>query len=366
MTDAARNRPAPFRVLSLDGGGMRGAYTASYLHALTTGSARQRGVPALDFGKTFDLIVGTSTGGIIACSLALGVPLARVVDLYKEHGRNIFPLPLGHNIGKLLFDDFWRRRAALHTGAAALRRALEAEMGSTTLGELHAKRGIALAITAVSLSHHRSWVFKTRHLPTSNGRDDGYRLVDVCMATSAAPIYRSLTAIDDPDGSGSHQVFADGGLWANNPVLVGLIDALAMAGRDREIEVYCLGACPRPAGELVARDQVDRTIRDWRGGGDAAALAIDAQEFAYDNMARMLLPHLDRPCSVVRFPRESVPAKFMQYLDLDDTRPEAVAALVQQARHDADMTNSRCGNPQDADGQRIKHLLTSAPVAQAG
>jgi hypothetical protein len=236
-------------------------------------------------------------------------------------------------------------------------------MGSTTLGELYAGRGIALAITAVSLSHHRSWVFKTRHLPTSNGRDDGYRLVDVCMATSAAPIYRSLAAIDDPDGSGNHQVFADGGLWANNPVLVGLIDALALAGKHQEIEVFCLGACPRPAGELVARDQVDRTIRDWRGGGDAAALAIDAQEFAYDNMARMLLPHLNRACVVVRFPREPVPAQFMQYLGLDDTRPEAVEALVQQARHDADMTNSRCGNPHDADGQRISSLLMSVPAA---
>ena len=44
-----------------------------------------------------------------------------------------------------------------------------------------------------------------------NGRDDGYALVDVCLATSAAPVFRSLAVIDRPDGRG-HNVFADGGL----------------------------------------------------------------------------------------------------------------------------------------------------------
>ena len=84
----------PFRVLSLDGGGMRGTYTATYLDRVASTFARRRGVEALDIGAAFDLIVGTSTGGIIACALAKGVPLSEVVTLYQEHGPKIFTQPL--------------------------------------------------------------------------------------------------------------------------------------------------------------------------------------------------------------------------------------------------------------------------------
>jgi patatin-like phospholipase/acyl hydrolase len=76
------NVQRPFRVLSLDGGGMRGSYTATYLDRVAGSFAKRRGVAALDMGAAFDLIVGTSTGGIIACALAAGVPLSDVVALY--------------------------------------------------------------------------------------------------------------------------------------------------------------------------------------------------------------------------------------------------------------------------------------------
>src|SRR5690606_26478274 len=96
--------------------------------------------------------------------------------------------------------------------------------------DVYAKRGIALAIPAVNMGNHKSWIFKTRHLDRLYGRDDKYKLADVCMATSAAPLYRSLTALDVPDSNPPvYNVFADGGLWANNPVLVALIDAMHMA-----------------------------------------------------------------------------------------------------------------------------------------
>src|SRR5215472_8002257 len=85
------------RVLSLDGGGMRGTYTATYLDRVASTFAKRRGLEALDIGAAFDLIVGTSTGGIIACALAKGIPLSEVVTLYQEQGRQIFtkPLPTG-------------------------------------------------------------------------------------------------------------------------------------------------------------------------------------------------------------------------------------------------------------------------------
>jgi patatin-like phospholipase/acyl hydrolase len=80
----------PLRVLSLDGGGMRGTYTATYLDRVAATFARRREVEALDIGAAFDLIVGTSTGGIIAAALATGVPLTDIVNLYAKQGPAIF------------------------------------------------------------------------------------------------------------------------------------------------------------------------------------------------------------------------------------------------------------------------------------
>src|SRR5207247_1237248 len=137
--------------------------------------------------------------------------------------------------------------------------------------------------------------------------------------TTAAPVYRSLAIVDHADGGvPGCRAFVDGGLWANNPVLIGLLDALAMAPTDQKIEIFSLGTCPRPAGEQVARTDVDRDLSAWKFGGDAAALSIDAQEFAFDNIARMLIRHLNRPCEFLRFPRDQVPAALLPYLDLDD------------------------------------------------
>lgn len=80
-----------FRVLSLDGRGMRGIYTAKYLSCLVSGSSKRIGRPGLDIGKGFDLIVGTSTGGIVGRALLAGVPLKTVVSLCKNTGKLFFP-----------------------------------------------------------------------------------------------------------------------------------------------------------------------------------------------------------------------------------------------------------------------------------
>jgi len=344
------SEPTPYRVLSLDGGGMRGTYTATYLDQVAHTFARRRGVETLDIGAGFDLIVGTSTGGIIACGLAKGVPLEKVVDLYRVHGPAIFNRrlpegPFARMILRLVADVF-KRPAALTEGDAALRNALQDVLEETTVLDIYEQRGIALAITAVEMSQHRAWVFKTPHFGATNHRDDKCPLVDVCLATSAAPIFRSMASIDHPEGTNTHHVFVDGGLWANNPVVVGLVEALDVAAPDQPIVIFSLGNCPLPAGEQIARADVHRGLLGWKFGGDAAPLAIDAQQFAYDHMAKKLASQFTRgtgrKCTVVRFPAEKVPATLIPYLGLDDTRSEAIDALIRQAQTDANMTNSKC------------------------
>ena len=346
-----------FRVLCLDGGGMRGLYTAAYLSCVGEAFERKRNCAELDIGAAFNLIVGTSTGAIIGTALATGISPNRIVALYKEHGRAIFPQKLPDGFGLKLGHDLWTRGTAVRRGEEALRKALTDCFGTTTLGQVFQQRGIALAVPAVELGHHRSWVFKTPHLANTNHRDDEFTLVEVCLATTAAPLFRSLAAIQRTHGPKGNLVFADGGLWANNPVLVGLIDALEMTLDSQRIEIFCLGTCPRPAGEDTAKMNIYRGLGEWKFGGEAAKLAIDAQEFAYDHMAKMLSRHVKRDCRIVRFPSEQVPAALMPYLDLDDTRSEATEALVRQASSDADMTNSRCGDKNDSDGQLVRQLF---------
>ncbi len=134
-----------------------------------------------------------------------------------------------------------------------------------------------------------------------------------------APIFRSLAAIDTPGDATTYTVFADGGMWANSPVLVALIEALGMTEAKRPIEIYCLGTCPLPAGEQISKGAVHRGLLQWRFGADAASLSVDIQEFAFDRMARMLASHVACECTIIRFPRDEVPAAMMQYLDLDET-----------------------------------------------
>ena len=371
-----RSRPAesstraPYRVLSLDGGGMRGVYSAAYLRSVAEAFARRRGVAALDVGAGFDLIVGNSTGGIIACVLAKGVPLAEAVNLYREHGPRVFRRPVPTNLSFRTFpglvDDLLMRRDALVRGEQALREALEGILGDATLGGVYEGRGIALAIPAVEMSRHREWVFKTPHLEDTTGRDDGCTLVDVCMATSAAPVYRSMARITPEDGQQPAGMFVDGGLWANNPVMIGLLDALKAADPDQPIEIFCLGVHPAPAGEDIAHTDPHRDLRGWSLGTDIASLMISAQQTAYDRMAMKLADFVTqstkRKCRVMRFPAETPPETVRQYLGLDDVRPEAADALVRQAQADADETNSRFSRrAPDSEEQAVWDLFEAMP-----
>lgn len=352
----------PYRVLCLDGGGMRGIYTAAFLDRLVVHFARTRNEEHLDLGKGFDLISGTSTGAIVASALAVGRPMEDVVKLYREHGPQIFR----HRIrGK--FSALWRMLTGgcyVRGGDAALRKALADVLGEWTMKEVFDTRGISLSIPSVLMASHASWVFKKT--TTSGTRDDLYKLVDVCMASSAAPIFRSLAAVDDPNGDhGVKQIFADGGLWANNPVLVGLTDALACAPKGAPIQIFSLGTCSRPEGELVCPADVHRSMLGWKMGADAAALSITAQEFAFDNMARLIANQftaLGRDIRIMRFPRRSVPAAMMQFLALDDAREKAMRHLIQQASIDADFTKSACDDPNNAEGRITKDLMLSLPA----
>ena len=346
------------RVLSIDGGGMRGVYSSTYLSVLAKQLAKRKNInnlDNLDVGKAFDLIVGTSSGGILACALAAGIPLDKVSNLYSEHGQEIFPMkmPAGLKVTDLIKLLCWSKHLA--RGNEALKQVLEEQFADMTLSQVYNDRGIALAIPAIEMSQHRSWVFKTSHL--GGHRDDDFRLVDVCLATSAAPLYRSMAQVENPTTPEHNYVFVDGGLWANNPILVGMIDAIRMTEPFDRIEIFSLGTRPRPPGDIFDAEDMHRGPGGWKFGAEVVMTALDAQRFAYKNMADMLAEHLNRDCSIVHFPQEDLPAEGMQYLDLDETDKKATQMLISQAQNDVFLTLSVCDRATDNNSRLLVELF---------
>ena len=320
---------------------MRGIYAAAYLEKLARDFANRHKVSEFDIGQAFDLIVGTSTGGIIACALAAGIQPSKVVNVYKEHGKRIFRKSVPKKITIGLVLDLLVRSANLEKGENELRKVLREIFEDMTLGKIYEDRKIALAITAIEMGRHQPWVFKTPHSRGTSCRDNDYKLTDVCLATTAAPILRSLAVVDYAhDSNNGFHVFADGGLWGNNPVLVGMIEALELAEPEQPIEIFCLDTCPLPAGEEIKRSDVYRGILKWKCGIDIVTLADNAQLFAFNHMAKKLAQHLKMSCTVVHFPSADVPEGLRQYLDPDNASDEAMNALINQAHANADKANS--------------------------
>ncbi len=328
-------------VLALDGGGMRGLYSASVLECLANRYAQTHGLQSLDLGKGFDLILGTSTGAILATALATGLEISKIKKLYCEHGKNIFPDPMPQFSramgikGKLAFLRWCYRHAFCPgTDARVLKEALTDIFGIQTLGEMYSSRKVGLCVTATTLHHHRPVVFKTSHLGEKFRRDDGRRLVDICLASSAAPVYLPLAEING-EIDGQLTVYADGGLWANNPILIGLTEALSIAGKDQPIRILSIGTCPPPCGESVT--QLQRGLLDWKAGAAALELSMNAQAAAANEQVMHLVRQLQRHGTDIQVYRvhETPPSQSMAALiGLDRADTEATKALIQHGVED--------------------------------
>ncbi len=191
--------PRKFQILSLDGGGLKGLFIASLL----ANWEKERGTRVVDH---FDLIAGTSTGGIIALGLGLGFSAEQIKQLYLERAEQIFPPSIVGDAKHWLTVKY---------SPEGLRDALQSLFQDRKLGDSNKR----LLIPAFDPAFHGIHIFKTSHHPRLQ-TDYKQSAVHVALATSAAPTYLP------PEVSESGLQLLDGGVWANNPVMLAVTEAL--------------------------------------------------------------------------------------------------------------------------------------------
>lgn len=338
MTESALKNNQPYRVLTLDGGGMRGLYTATVLHTLMKRYLPSSDAPDADIGKGFDLIVGTSTGGILAAALAKGVSTKKVLDFYAQYGSEIFPDPKPDDS---IYGWAYRNRSKPAGNSEKLKEKLTSIFQQDTILSMYKKRKVGLCIPTVNVLTNKAWVFKTPHNPQKH-RDDNYKIVDVCLATSAAPIFFPLVKLTNPDTQIGYDVFADGGLWANNPVLIGLVEALEMSG-DRPVEIISVGTCPPPSGQVIDDENLGRGLKQWMGGVKIVETSLDAQASGHQFIASFIankLSSLGKKCTIIRLPQNPPSSEQIKFLGLDKSSKEAINVLSQLGKTDGEAAHS--------------------------
>jgi len=258
-----------FRVLALHGGGIHGVATAVYLRDLEERSGSRA-------KEHFDLVVGTSTGGIIALALSLGIPARKLETLYRERGDEIFrrrrpliPQTIAQFFGPLYDND-------------PLCQLLTETLGpDTQIDDAECR----LCIPAVNITAGRNVVFKTRHRPGYE-RDHALKMWRVAAATAAAPAY--FPPVEIP-GRGW---FVDGGLWANAPIEVGIAEARQLGHSLDQIEVLSIGtgqkAFHRDGSPHRIFGSGRHGIFGW--GKDLVDLVMRSQSQRSRNLAQYLLP----------------------------------------------------------------------------
>ncbi|MDE0068777.1 MAG: CBASS cGAMP-activated phospholipase [Caldilineaceae bacterium] len=195
-----------FRILSIDGGGIRGIFPAAFLSGL-----EYRFLDGKAITPYFDLIAGTSTGGIIALGLGSGLTASDLLDLYLHRGREVFPpLPIIARPAARFLNYFKYRYSR-----QALTNVLQDTFGETKFGDSRSR----LCIPSCDGTNGEVYVFKTPHHQDYR-QDYKEAMTKVGLATSAAPGYFKPLV----DGG---YTFVDGGVWCNNPIMVGLVDTLA-------------------------------------------------------------------------------------------------------------------------------------------
>lgn len=247
-----------FHILALSGGGFKGLYSSTVLAGL------EKQWNTL-IGKKFDLICGTSIGGIIALAIALEIPADEICRLFKKYGKKIFPPKFPWQIG--IFRPKHNNKG--------LKFVLNELFGEKCIKDLKHR----VLIPSINYSKGSGQFFKTQHYKDFKV-DGNKKLVDVALATSAAPIFFPMHATDDG-------AFVDGGLIGNAPGFFGMHEATHFLKVPKEnIRLLSVGTLSKKLTSKTNQN-TNMGILGWRE--KVLLLAISSQEASTDFLLRHYL-----------------------------------------------------------------------------
>lgn len=296
-----------FKILSIDGGGIKGLYSSKIIEHFEEQFN-------CNMSEYFDMICGTSTGGILALALSLDIKASEISDLYSENGAKIFPRQNKY-LGmakQLIFRGKY--------SDVALRKALEATFEKKRIRDSNC----LLCIPSYSMTDAKPFIFKYDHKEGSLTRDNNALYVDVALATSAAPTYFPMAEIEYYD----NKQFVDGGIWANNPSLVGFIEALTyFVGEDKEfdeVRILSISSLTNTSGKNTGINRF-RSFRHWRNDLFESMMTGQAKFNEY------FMSKIDEinsiPVKHIRVPSEILSPEQQSVIQLDKATPEAINLL---------------------------------------
>lgn len=296
-----------YQILSLSGGGFLGLYTAAILAEFEERSGRP-------LYQCFDLIAGTSIGGIIALGLAAGRPASDIRDAFVEHGSRIFPNAAPNSKVSWLVR-FARNVPKPLYSAAPLRNTIEQIVGAETrMSDLVRP----VVIPSVNLTKGGPKVFKTGHHPRFV-LDWRLKVTDVALATSAAPTYFPAHRIGD-------ELFADGGTFANSPDMIALHEAeMFLSARREDIHVLSVGTTTTNFAVSSSLNP-DMGVMGWMRNQRLTDVMIGSQQALIDDMMKHVLAR-----RYLRIDRRQADEQRRE-LALDVATPGAIANLKSIAR----------------------------------
>jgi len=315
-----------FKILSIDGGGIKGLYSASILKKFEETFNCQT-------SDHFDMICGTSTGGLIALALSLKMSAKEICDFYENKGEIIFPKHTKRKIPFFGTIDYGFLKQIAKGGKYSdkgLKEALIEIFGSKQIKDCNN----LLCIPSYSITEAKPKVFKYDHKHGELSRDNEAPIIDIALATSAAPTYFPLAESKFYD----NEQFIDGGVWANNPTLVGLLEALnyfAGSGKDKEynsIEILSLSSLTITGGKKTGLKR-ERSFRDW--GADLFETSMNGQSYFTDFFLSKITEIYNVEIKYLRIPSVSIATEQESLIQLDVANKQAYDLMKIKAKDQA-------------------------------
>jgi patatin-like phospholipase/acyl hydrolase len=303
----------PFKILTIDGGGIKGLYSASILAMFEEKTGKKS-------SDCFDMISGTSTGGLIALGLASGSSAKDLSNMYLEKGNRIFPTSewsLIRWIDRRIIHFFKQTFFFGKFSGRALKQVLEEQFKETTLGELNN----LVLIPSYNLVSGMPRMFKFPHIEAGFFTDKDIKLVDVGLATSAAPTYLPIHPHND-------KLYVDGGLWANNPTLCAVLEAIKyFVGDGKEyshLEILSISSVKNPSG-MVAKKRLRRSFVGWRS--KLIELPMEGQAYFTHFFAETAIKEINKRNKYTRISSPDLSIEHMKVIEMDRADLKALKTL---------------------------------------